>query len=94
MVVITGSSTGDFGYEYATVVYRETLPPLAIALVPTGIRIRSTGTPGLSYTIKRALAVNGPRSTLATPSALASGLFEHLDTNPPASTAFYRTVQP
>lgn len=41
-----------------------------------------------------ALAVTGPWSTLATPTAPISGLIEYVDTNPPAGSAFYRTWQP
>jgi len=55
MVAVTGSSSSD----YATVVCRETLPPVSIALVPTGTRIRFTGVSGRAYTIERALAVTG-----------------------------------
>lgn len=90
MVVITGSSYGD----YATVVYREVLPPIAIALISTGVRLSFTGTPGLSYKIERAPAVTGPWTTLATPTAPLGGLIEHLDTNAPVGTAFYRTSLP
>jgi hypothetical protein len=39
MVAVTGSSSDDF----ATVVYREVLPPISIELVPAGIRLRFTG---------------------------------------------------
>jgi hypothetical protein len=90
MVAITGSSGGD----YATVVYRETLPPLAIERVPTGIRLRFTGVPGSSYTIERALAVTGPWTTLNTQPAPASGLLEYLDANPAPGSAFFRTSAP
>jgi hypothetical protein len=90
MVVITGSS----GLDYATVVYRETLPPLAIERVPTGLRLRFTGVPGSSYTIERALAITGPWATINTQTAPASGLIEYLDTNPPIGAAFFRTRAP
>jgi hypothetical protein len=95
MVVITGFViTGSSNRDYATVVYRETLPPLAIELVPTGVRLRLTGVPSRSYTIESAPAVSGPWSTLATFTAPLSGLNEYLDTNPPVSAAFYRTTEP
>jgi hypothetical protein len=90
MVAVTGTSSGD----YATVVYWENLPPVSVELVPTGVRIRFTGVPGHSYTIERAPAVTGPWTTLATPSAPLGGLIEYADTNAPAASAFYRTVQP
>ena len=58
MIAITGFSEGNHDSattaDYATVVYREILPPISLALVPTGIRLRFTGVPGRSYTIKRA----------------------------------------
>jgi len=90
MVVVTGSSGGD----YATVVYREVLPPIAIALVSTGFRLSFTGTPGLSYEIDRASAVTGPWTVLNTQTAPASGFLEYLDAPPLPGQAFYRTVQP
>jgi hypothetical protein len=90
MVVITGSSGGD----YATVVYRENLPPVSIALVPTGVRLSFTGTPRLSYKIERVPAVTGPWTVLNTQNARASGFLEYLDASPPPGQAFYRTVQP
>ena len=80
--------------DYATVVYRENLPPVSIELVPTGVRLRFTGVPGRSYTIERAPAVTGPWSTLATPTAPPGGLIEYVDTNPPAGAAFYRLRSP
>jgi outer membrane protein assembly factor BamB len=90
MVVITGFSGGD----YATVVYREILPPISIALVPTGVRLSFTGTRGLSYKIERAPAVTGPWTTINTQTAPASGLLEYLAAPPLPDQAFYRTVQP
>ena len=90
MVAITGSSGGD----YATVVYREVLPPIAIALVSTGVRISFSGTPGLSYKIERAPAITGPWTTINIQTAPASGLLDYLDAPPLPGQAFYRTVQP
>jgi hypothetical protein len=90
MVAITGSSSRD----YATVVYRETLPPVIIEIVPTGIRLRFTGIPGSSYRIERAAAVTGPWSTLDTLAASTDGIFEYVDINPPSGTAFFRTSTP
>jgi hypothetical protein len=90
MIAVTGISGGD----YATVVYRENLPPVSIALVPTGIRLRFSGVPGCRYAIERAEAVTGPWTTLNTHTAPASGLLEYLDTPPPPGSAFYRTMQP
>jgi hypothetical protein len=39
-------------------------------------------------------ALSGPWSTINTQAAPGSGLFEYLDTNPPAPAAFYRTSEP
>ena len=90
MIAITGSSSG----EYATVVYREQLAPVAIGLVPGGVRLRFTGVPGQSYQVQRAPAVTGPWSTNATPTAPVGGLVDYVDTNPPNGAAFYRTRTP
>jgi len=91
MVAITGSSEGSLGYEYATVVYRENLPSVSIALVPSGLRLRFIGVPGRSYAIERSPAIVGPWTSIATPTAPLNGLIEYTDTNPPVSGAFYRT---
>ena len=90
MVAVTGTSGGD----YATVVYWENLPQVAIKRVPTGLRLRFTGVPGRSYKVERAPAVTGPWSTLATPTAPPGGLIENVDTNAPAGSAIYRTSSP
>ncbi len=90
MVAVAGTSSG----EYATVIYRETLPPVSVALVPNGVRLRFTGVPGESYVIERSLNVTGPWSTLATPTAPIGGDIEYIDTHGPVDTAYYRTVQP
>jgi hypothetical protein len=95
MVAITGASFAEcctfYGSDYATVVYRENLPVVAIESVSTGVRIRFPGVPGHTYTIERALAVGGPWSSIATPTAPLNGIIEYTDTKPPMSGAFYRT---
>jgi uncharacterized delta-60 repeat protein len=90
IVAITGTSSSD----YATVLYRDDVDPVSIALVPTGIRLRFTGIPGRSYTIEHAPAVTGPWTTLNIQTTPASGLLEHIDATLPVGSAFYRTVQP
>jgi len=90
MVAVTGTSSGD----YATVVYRDDVYPISIALVPAGVRLRFTVIPGRSYTIERAPAVTGPWTSINTQTAPASGLLEYLDAPPPPGQAYYRTVQP
>jgi hypothetical protein len=98
MVVVTGSSAGKFAsivsYDHATVVYLETLPPISIALIPAGVRLRFTGIPGRICKVERAPAVTGPWNTINTQAAPASGLLEYLDTLPYPGSGFYRTVQP
>src|SRR6185369_12907050 len=69
IVAITGTSSSD----YATVLYRDDVDPVSIALVPTGIRLRFTGIPGRSYTIEHAPAVTGPWTTLNIQTTPASG---------------------
>jgi len=90
MVAVTGTSSGD----YATLVYRDDVYPISIALVPAGVRLRFVGIPGRSYSIERAPAVTGPWSIINTQAAPASGLLEYLDAATPPGSAFYRTVQP
>jgi hypothetical protein len=80
--------------DYATVVYRDDVYPMSIALVPAGVRLGFIGIPDRSYTIERAPTVTGPWSTLNAQTAPASGPLEYLDTPPPPGSAFYRTVQP
>lgn len=75
MMVVTGSS-GGYTSNFATVVYRENLPPLSVALVPTGIRFRFSAVPGHSYRMERAPAVAGPWSVLATPTAPLDGFID------------------
>lgn len=93
-VAVTGVSGGDFGEDYATIVYREPLPPVSIELVPDGIRIRFSVESGQSCQIQRAGAVSGSWSTLITLTASLDGIIEYTDTNPPAGQAFYRTAGP
>ncbi len=80
-------------YGYATVLYRETLDAISIAIVPTGVRIRYSGMPGRSYNIERAPAVTGPWSTIAMPTVPLNGIIEYIDTNAPPGSAFYRAMQ-
>jgi hypothetical protein len=98
MVAITGVANGYaggfWGYGLTTVVYREGLEPISIALVPTGIRLRFPGEPGRRYTIQRAAVITGPWDTIATPEAPSDGHIEHLDSSPLTGSAFYRTTTP
>ena len=99
MVVVTGISDGAAApyfsrRDYLTIAYAEPLPPISIALIPAGVRLRSTGIPGLSYRLQRSPGVNGPWSTLVVPAAPADGLIEYIDTTPPPGAAFYRMSVP
>jgi hypothetical protein len=95
MLVVAGYSENNSGSrDFITIVYRETLPPVTIAMDPGGVHLCPTGAPGRSYNIERAPGATGPWSVLATPTAPPGGLIEYTDTNPPAATAFYRTSAP
>ena len=69
------------------------MPAISIDLISTGVRLRVTGLPGRSYNFERTPALTGPWNTISTQTAPASGLFEYLDTNPPANAGFYRTSE-
>jgi hypothetical protein len=94
-IAITGSSDGNSGYsssyEYATIVYRESVLAIKIEQVPLGVRLSFTGTAGQSYSIERASFVTGPWSTLGTLTASAFGAIEHVDANPRIGAGFYPT---
>jgi outer membrane protein assembly factor BamB len=97
MVAVTGFQYASYNFggvlpdfDYVTVVYRETLPGVAIDRVPDGIRLRFTGTNSRSYEVQRAASITGPWSTLATPIAPLDGAIEYLDAAPLAAAAFYR----
>ena len=83
-----------FGFLGGSFVYRENLPPVFVDLVPAGVRLRFTGVPGHTYNIERALAVSGPWSIIATPTAPLNGVIDYLDVNLPVAGAFYRTSAP
>ncbi|HXJ57964.1 MAG TPA: PQQ-binding-like beta-propeller repeat protein [Verrucomicrobiae bacterium] len=95
MVAVTGYSdaaTFSSVFDYATVVYRENLPAVSIALIPSGVRLRFPGVAGHSYEVLRAPAVTGPWSTNTTSIAITNGVIEYIDTNAPPGSAFYRTA--
>ena len=94
MVAITGHpDAASFSvFDYATVVYRENLPAVSIALIPSGVRLRYAGVAGHSYQVLRAPAVTGPWSTNAISIAITNSTIEYIDTIAPAGSAFYRTA--
>ena len=96
MVAVTGTSRDNIlgPFSYATVVYREALPSISLEMIPSGVRLYFTSTPGSTSQIERAPSVSGPWDVIANPVASASGLVEYLDTNRPHGTAFYRTRTP
>ena len=69
IVAVTGSSSGD----YATIVYREPLSPVAVRFVPAGVRVRFTGAAGYTYQVQRASELSGPWSTLTVLGAAVDG---------------------
>lgn len=95
LVAVVGDSTGTNGVtSFTTILYQDDLPSLTIALVPEGVRLRSVGVDGSTYQIERAPSVTGPWEVIASPVATSSGLIEHIDTNRPPDTAFYRMRKP
>jgi uncharacterized delta-60 repeat protein len=90
MVAVTGTS----GNDYATVVYRENLPPISLDMVPSGVRVRFASAPGRTYNIERAASLTGPWITIATPIPPPNGVIEYIDANPASAHAFYRTSAP
>jgi outer membrane protein assembly factor BamB len=101
-IAVTGHSDSSFSpwpqddiYDFATVVYREEMPPsLSIEFVPPAIRVSLAGVPSQPYILERAPSVWGPWGSLATNTAPASGLLDFQDTAPPPGQAFYRAVTP
>ena len=81
-------------YEMATVVFWEKVPPVFIARVPAGVRLRFAGNPDSTYHVQRATVVTGPWDTIATVTAPADGRTEYLDTAPPSGMFFYRVSMP
>ena len=91
-LAIGANGTVVLAVSSVTILYREILPPISITQVPIGIRLRFAGVAGQSYHVLRAPAVTGPWSTNATLTAITNGILEHIDTNAPPGSAFYRTA--
>jgi hypothetical protein len=91
-VFVTRSSNGDL----VTMKYSSSIQAiLTIARDgSSGLFIRITGAPDVTYRLQRAASVTGPWSGFATNIVPASGLIEYHETTPPPDQAFYRTVQP
>jgi hypothetical protein len=67
------------------------LPPVPNEV---GVQISFVGSPGLNYTIQRALVPEGPWTNLISVAAGQNGVGTFTDTNAPSGNAFYRTVHP
>lgn len=98
--VVAGNPFATQGGRGSAAIFQFTFVPVpepgtvSIALIPAGVRLRFAGVAGRSYNIERAPAVTGPWNTINTQTAPVSGFLEYLDTNSPASGAFYRTSTP
>jgi len=96
-VLVTGSSWNGTNYDYATIKYSATVPPVHLAIEHDdsgGYFIRLIGIAGSSYRLQRAPSVTGPWTTSSPQTAPASGIVEFHDLFPPPDQAFYRTMQP
>ena len=67
------------------------LPPTPTA---NGVLLSFAGIVGRTYSVQRALTVEGPWVTIGTAAVDVTGLGSLTDTNPPPGDAFYRTVYP
>lgn len=66
-------------------------PPVASG---GGFQVRFAGIPGYTYTLQRAPTPTGPWTTLGSVLVGSNGMGSFFDPNPPAGSAFYRTVYP
>jgi hypothetical protein len=94
VVAVTGYSDSNPGplhaYDFATVVYRDKLLPLAIEIIAEGVRIRLTAISNGSYEVQRAGALVGSWSTIATVPAASGKTIDYVDTTQPTGAVFYR----
>ena len=94
VIALTGSSDSELSparsHDFATIVYRENLPPISIERLSSAVRIRFAAIPDRVYHLQRAGDINGPWTTLSTETAPANGMSEYLDDNPLSGPAFYR----
>jgi hypothetical protein len=94
-VAVTGSSAVYFqAFDYATVVYWETLPAVSIELIGDGVRIRFIGIAGVTYEVQRSASLAGPWNTIASKVAPSGGLIEYIDPKPSTGPNFYRVATP
>ncbi len=93
-VAITGSSVYNLAanyYGWATILYREDLPPIMLTLDDTNSRLQWKGVPGATYYIERSAQVGGPWEFIGSSVAPASGMVNYVDTNRLHGVSFYRT---
>jgi uncharacterized delta-60 repeat protein len=99
-VLVTGASyanTNNPSPDFATIKYSPSVAPVNLTITPdggSGYFIRFNGIAGSTYRLQRATRLAGPWVASAPLTAPASGIVEFHDLFPPASQAFYRTVQP
>jgi hypothetical protein len=67
------------------------LPPVTVS---NGVQVSFLGLPNLTYTLQRSTNVSGPWIAIGPVPTAATGLGVFTDTNPPPSSAFYRTTYP
>jgi uncharacterized delta-60 repeat protein len=95
-IAVAGYSDGNFGpdttYDYATILYREPLPPVSMAIDSNAIHLRFRGIPERAYHVQRAHLITGPWDTIGTSTAPGDGMIEYTDTMPLPGMAFYRTT--
>jgi hypothetical protein len=94
VIAVAGAVDTDpglaFSYDFATVVYCENLPPVAIERLPSAIRVRIAAISGRVYHLQRARDIDGPWITLSTGTAPENGRVEYLDSREAAGSTFYR----
>jgi hypothetical protein len=93
-VAVTGKSDLAGGSSILTVLYGESLPPLAIDRVPTGKRLRFPASAESSYQLEWAPGIAGPWSTNSTITSMTNQVIEYIDTNDSAGARIYRLSRP
>ncbi|HOK79058.1 MAG TPA: cadherin-like domain-containing protein, partial [Verrucomicrobiota bacterium] len=87
---------GRGGFATATVFVTVTAGgPIArrIQVIDSAVVIHFAGVPGWSYTVERAMDINGPWALIGTAIAPSEGVFTFVDNDPPGPAAYYRLSQ-
>ena len=82
--VVVSVTTGDAGSQ-------NMFTPL---YGPGSCQVRFAGIVGRTYSVQRALVVTGPWTTIGSATVGPTGIVSFEDTDPPPSSAFYRTSYP